>query len=102
MLITHLFMSIEIGDSDFEEDALNSHNNYRKTHGVPEMALSRDLCNQAKAYAQKIANMGQLMHSSEAERGDSIGENLAYACSSNGTPLTGKSATKMWYVLEHL
>ena len=62
------------------------------------MTLDRDLSNQAKAYAQKIANMGQLMHSSQAERGQSVGENLAYACASNGTPLTGESATKMWYV----
>ena len=66
------------------------------------MSLSRDLSNQAKAYAQKIANLGQLMHSSREERGRSVGENLAYACSSNGTPLTGESATKMWYVLRHL
>lgn len=85
------------GDSDFEEEALKTHNKYRKTHGVPDMSLSRDLSNQAKAYAQKIANMGQLLHSSRAERGESVGENLAYACSSNGTPLTGESATKMWY-----
>lgn len=96
---TSAFMSICIGDSDFEQEALNTHNKYRKTHGVPDMTLSRDLSNQAKAYAQKIANMGQLMHSSQAERGDSVGENLAYACSSNGTPLTGASATKMWYVV---
>lgn len=66
------------------------------------MSLERDLCNQAKAYAQKIANMGQLLHSYQAERGDMVGENLAYACSSNGNPLTGESATKMWYVLKHL
>ena len=65
------------------------------------MTLDRDLSNQAKAYAQKIANMGQLMHSSQAERGQSVGENLAYACASNGTPLTGESATKMWYVSRH-
>ena len=65
------------------------------------MSLERDLCNQAKAYAQKIANMGQLLHSSQAERGDMIGENLAYACSSNGNPLTGESATKMWYVSKY-
>jgi len=94
-------MSFKIGDSDFEEDALKTHNKYRKIHGVADMSLSRDLSNQAKAYAQKIANMGQLLHSSRAERGDSVGENLAYACSSNGTPLTGESATKMWYVLKH-
>lgn len=66
------------------------------------MTLDRDMSNQAKAYAQKIANMGQLMHSSQQERGDTVGENLAYACASNGSPLTGESATKMWYVTKHI
>lgn len=45
------------------------------------MVLDQGLSNQAKAYAQKIANMGQLMHSSQPERDDAT-ENLAYACSS--------------------
>lgn len=61
------------------------------------MVLDRGLSNQAKANAQKIANMGQLMHSSQPERDDAR-ENLAYACSSNGVPLTGEAATKMWYI----
>ena len=37
------------------------------------------------------------MHSSQPERDDAR-ENLAYACSSNGVPLTGEAATKMWYI----
>ena len=61
------------------------------------MVLDRGLSNQAKANAQKIANMGQLMHLSQPERDDAR-ENLAYACSSNGVPLTGEAATKMWYI----
>lgn len=60
------------------------------------MVLDRDLSNQAEAYAQKIANMGQLIHSPRAERGNTVGENLAYSCATNGIPLTGESATKMW------
>ena len=95
--IKFIILPFHIDDSEFEQEALTTHNNYRKTHGVPEMILDRDLSNQAKGYAQKIANMGQMIHSSREERGKSIGENLAYACASNGTPLTGKSATKMWY-----
>ena len=62
------------------------------------MTLDRVLSNQAKAYAQKLAKMGQLVHSSRAERGHHVGENLAYECSTNGAPLTGESITKMWYV----
>lgn len=61
------------------------------------MVLDRGLSNQAKANAQKIANMGQLMHLSQPERDDAR-ENLAYPCSSNGVPLTGEAATKMWYI----
>ena len=61
------------------------------------MVLDRGLSDQAKANAQKIANMGQLMHLSQPERDDAR-ENLAYACSSNGVPLTGEAATKMWYI----
>lgn len=61
------------------------------------MVLDQGLSNQAKANAQKIANMGQLMHLSQPERDDAR-ENLAYACSSNGVPLTGEAATKMWYI----
>lgn len=61
------------------------------------MVLDRGLSNQAKANAQKIANMGQLMHLSQPERDDAR-ENLAHACSSNGVPLTGEAATKMWYI----
>lgn len=61
------------------------------------MVLDRGLSNQAKANAQKIANTGQLMHLSQPERDDAR-ENLAYACSSNGVPLTGEAATKMWYI----
>lgn len=90
-------MLLITADSDFEQEALNTHNKYREVHGVAPMLLDRGLSNQAKAYAQKIANLGQLMHSSQAEREDA-GENLAYACSSNGVPLTGETATRMWYV----
>lgn len=89
-------MLLITADSDFEQEALNTHNKYREVHGVAPMLLDRGLSNQAKAYAQKIANLGQLMHSSQAEREDA-GENLAYACSSNGVPLTGETATRMWY-----
>ena len=40
------------------------------------MVLDQGLSNQAKANAQKIANMGQLMHLSQPERDDAR-ENLA-------------------------
>lgn len=67
-------MLLITADSDFEQEALNTHNRYREVHGVAPMVLDRGLSNQAKAYTQKIANMGQLMHLSQAES-DNAGEN---------------------------
>jgi uncharacterized protein YkwD len=60
------------------------------------MTLNNDLSQQAKAYAQKIAQLGALQHSSNGERGQYVGENLAMGCSSFGNPLSGKKAVTNW------
>ena len=46
------------------------------------MQLDRKMCDDAKAYAQKIADMGGLQHSSKQER-EGQGENLSMGCSTN-------------------
>ena len=46
------------------------------------MTLDRQMCDQAKAYAVKIANEGRLMHSPRKDR-EGQGENLSMGCSSN-------------------
>ena len=46
------------------------------------MKLNREMCDQAKAYAKKIATMGALMHSNREDR-DGQGENLSMGCSTN-------------------
>ena len=48
---------------------------------------------QAAAYAQRLARMGTLQHSSSSER-PGQGENLAMACRSGG--LSAKRAVDMW------
>ena len=68
--------------TDEEQLALATHNKFRETHGVPLMTLDREMCDQAKAYAVKIAQQGVLMHSSKRER-QGQGENLSMGCSSN-------------------
>lgn len=84
------------GNLAFAQDALESHNNYRRVHNTMDMKLDRDLSNQAQGYAEKIASMHSLTHSSSQERGDDVGENLAYSCKSSGVPLTGRETVKMW------
>lgn len=40
------------------------------------------MCDQAKAYAQKLAQLGTLRHSSKEQR-EGQGENLSMGCSTN-------------------
>ena len=46
------------------------------------MTLDREMCDEAKEYAQKIAKTGALKHSSKDER-QGQGENLSMGCSTN-------------------
>ncbi|PFX24965.1 Protein PRY1 [Stylophora pistillata] len=63
-----------------EEQGLAKHNEFRQVHGVPAMTLDRQMCDEAKQYAQTLSNMGSLMHSPSSERSGQ-GENLAMGCS---------------------
>ena len=65
-----------------EKNGLASHDKFRKVHQVPLMRLDKEMCNQAKAYAQKIAKMGKLVHSPGKER-PGQGENLSMGCSTH-------------------
>ena len=63
-----------------EQTGLLKHNEFRKIHGAPAMKLDRTMCDDAKAYAGKIAQEGQLKHSTSLER-NGQGENLSMGCS---------------------
>ena len=77
--------------SEFEQDVLETHNNFRRIHNASDMRLDRELCDQAAGYAQKIAWLGSLQHSSPGERGH-LGENLAQG----SKEMTGRQAVTMW------
>ena len=77
-----------------EEIGLSTHNEFRQIHQVPLMTLDRTMCDEAKAYAEKIAKMGKLEHSSRKDR-HRQGENLSYGCSSNA-PQTMEEAVTNW------
>ncbi|XP_078365331.1 uncharacterized protein LOC144649653 isoform X1 [Oculina patagonica] len=78
-----------------EEIGLSVHNEFRQVHGVPGMTLDRQMCDQAKAWAERLAQRGQLQHSSSQER-EGQGENLSYGCSSNQAQ-TMEEAVTGWY-----
>jgi len=53
------------------------------------------MCDEAKAYAEVIAQMGRLKHSTREER-DEQGENLSMGCSTNGAQAM-ETAVENWY-----
>lgn len=74
---------------------LGKHNDFRQIHQVPLMTLDRGMCDEAKQYAEKLASMGVLQHSSPSERSGE-GENLSMGCSSDKAQSMEEAVTN-WY-----
>ena len=77
--------SISLIFSEFTEEeqtGLLKHNEFRAIHDAPPMKLDRTMCDEAKAYAEKIAQLGYLKPSARRER-NGQGENLSMGCSTN-------------------
>jgi uncharacterized protein YkwD len=62
----------------FQQQMLDAHNAHRADHGVPALELDDELNLSAQAYAEKLADMNQLVHSGT----QGLGENLYEMCSS--------------------
>lgn len=77
-----------------EQTGLLKHNEFREIHGVPAMKLNRTMCDEAKAYAEKIAQKGQMKHSTSQER-NGQGENLSMGCSTD-MPQAIETAVENW------
>ncbi|GAB1606896.1 hypothetical protein Ahia01_000972300 [Argonauta hians] len=82
---------------ELENSALKAHNAYRGKHGVPPLSLSKELCDMAQKWANHLADVKVLKHSSCELNGEKVGENVAYKWSSDGEMLTGDGATDNWY-----
>ena len=82
------------GFTDFDIEALDAHNKYRRKHHVPPLTLNKDLCKIAQSYAERLLATNSFEHSKNKYKGNEIGENL-YMCS--GKVATGEMATTDWY-----
>merc|ERR1719315_825797 len=58
--------------TQFQQDELKKHNEYRALHGAPAMTLDAQACKQAQNWANHLAKTGKFSHS--GVRG--YGENL--------------------------
>jgi uncharacterized protein YkwD len=78
----------------FAVEALNTHNTYRKSHGVAPLTLNWELCKYSQNWADKLAKENLFEHSDCQWKGEVVGENIAM-CS--GQEMTGKYMTDIWY-----
>lgn len=78
----------------FAVEALNTHNAYRKSHGVAPLTLNWELCKFSQNWADKLAKENLFEHSDCKWKGETVGENIAM-CS--GQEMTGKYMTDIWY-----
>jgi uncharacterized protein YkwD len=83
-----------ISGNEFQQSALKAHNKYREKHHVGELKLSKELCDIAQKYAEKMARTSVFAHSDGKFNGKNMGENL-FAC--YGMKITGKMMTDDWY-----
>ena len=87
-----LVSSVEEEFTEEEEKGLAKYNMFRKVHQVPLMTLDRKMCDEAKAHAEKLSQMGTLEHSSSKEL-DGQGENLSMGCSSDSAQTMEEAVT---------
>merc|ERR1712226_590740 len=71
---------------------LDQHNVYRALHRKSALQWDSNLARGAQEWANKLASMGSLQHSS-----GNYGENLAFAFDSRGVQNLGKEAVVRWY-----
>ncbi|CAF2092696.1 unnamed protein product [Rotaria magnacalcarata] len=79
----------------FRQEALASHNSYRAQHCAPALVLDDDINQSAQTYAEKLATIGKLVHSTNRV---GLGENL-YSVGSSAPlrNLNGTHSAQAWY-----
>ncbi|XP_028969173.1 Golgi-associated plant pathogenesis-related protein 1 [Galendromus occidentalis] len=78
---------------DFEKRALERHNHYRATHGVPPLKWCTKCASHAREHAQRMARTGKFAHSGNPK----LGENLFSSTSSGQLSVSAERAIDAWY-----
>lgn len=58
--------------SDFENEALQVHNEYRREHGVPPLVLNKDITKISQKWAEELAKNDEMSYSSNQTYGESV------------------------------
>ncbi|KAF6016684.1 GLIPR2 [Bugula neritina] len=76
--------------------SLEKHNELRTLHGSPPLSLSPKLCNMATKYAQHLASIDQMKHTTLEER-ENAGENLYSEHGMGVNNGEGERGVEWWY-----
>ncbi|KAM4697179.1 uncharacterized protein WCC33_015880 [Rhinophrynus dorsalis] len=80
------------GVSTFEQEALDTHNAYRRQHGAPPLQMSHELCESSQKWADHLLSINALQHSNTNN-----GENLWYKWNSSMRDASGSEVVDTWY-----
>ncbi|CAG4920884.1 unnamed protein product [Colias eurytheme] len=58
--------------SDFENEALEVHNEYRREHGVSPLVLNKDICKVSQKWAEELAKRDTMSYSLNPDFGESV------------------------------
>ena len=87
--------SAPVSGTDFQREALEQHNIYRRKHHVGDLVLNEELNNIAQNYANKLAATNSFQHSNNSlSNGEPLGENLFMVW---GVKINGKTMSTDWY-----
>lgn len=81
-----------VKSSTFEQEALDTHNKYRRLHGAPPLQLSRELSESSQKWANHLLSINALQHSNTNN-----GENLWYKWNSSVRDASGSEVVDTWY-----
>ncbi|RZC43032.1 uncharacterized protein BDFB_013077 [Asbolus verrucosus] len=81
-------------ESNFEEEFLKAHNEYRMRHGVPPLKLDKKMCKYSEEWAKLLAARNILEHRPSCNYGENI--YCMYSSDPNFT-ITGHSPVDVWY-----
>lgn len=80
--------------SDFIEEALKIHNEFRSKHSAPPLIINKELNQISLEHAEKMAKLKTFYYSVSKYQGKTLGENLY---TSQGSQIKAKEMTELWY-----
>lgn len=81
----------------FIKEAIDAHNFYRRNHGSDFLIHNPEISTIAQNYANYLAKIVNMVHSSNKYRNEKLGENLYCSLDSRAVTLSGKKPTQEWY-----